>query len=283
MNKKQRRSKRKRKRIHEDVRMNQHFSPPLTPFHHAASSAHANQPMPLWTKTGELFQPVRLYYAIRKPQKIQKYLHALQCMQPESSPNRWIWLYTAEASTITFKKKTTHLKKPIELGTLVLFGEHSLFLDVHSIERALAAMMFFDRYLSRRLARMTHLSIANSLFEPQSAHAFQFPACSASDAQANDPILTIFQRLDTLTKRGRTLQEKRDAVATYLQTTVTPAFPRIEHLALRFSRKAYHQVRFLLESRQYVAIQRWKGYEQITLTDYVHTLTQADSLSDPQT
>lgn len=274
MNKKQRRSK--RKRVHKNARVNQRFPVRLTPFH---PTVHANQSMPLWTKTGELFQPVRLYYAIRKPQKIQKCLHALQCMRSESTPNRWIWLYTAEASTIALEKKTVHLKKPVELGTLVLFGEHNLFLDVHSIERALAAMMFFDRRLPRRLVKMSHVSIVNSLFDPHTAHTFQFPACPASDAQANDPILTIFQRLDALTKRGHTPQEKRDAVASYLQATVTPVFPRIEHLALRFSRKTYRQIRFLLESRQYVAIQRWKGYDQITLTDYVYALIQAESSS----
>jgi hypothetical protein len=283
MNKKQRRSKRKRKREQKDVCINQQIPAHLKPLYQTVSEIHINQRIPLWTKTGELFQPVRLYYAIRKPQKIQKHLHALQCMRPESGSNQWTWLHTAEASTVTFEKKTAHLKKPVELGTLVFFGESSLFLDVYSIERALAAMMFFDRRLPRRLARMTHLSIVNSLFDSHSAHTFQFPACTASDAQANDPILTIFQQLDTLNKRGRTPQEKRDTVASYLQTTVTQAFPRIEHLALRFSRKAYRQIRFLLESRQYVAIQRWKGDDQITLSDYVHALIQAESPSAPKT
>ncbi len=138
-------------------------------------------------------------------------------------------------------------------------------------------MQFFDRHIPRRLFHISHISVVNSLFDSQRAHSFQFPLCAKSEALAHDPILVLFKTLDRLNKRRRSSQEKRDAVTSYLHTAPTATFPRIEHLGLRFSRKRLRQICFLLESRQYVAIQRWKGAENLTPVDYVYALIQAES------
>jgi hypothetical protein len=277
MNKKQRKSKRKHQRTHKGPLLRQQPPESIKPALDTPRKSRTGQPSPLWTKTGELFQPVRLYYALRKPQKIQQCLQNLRCVQFESARNQWFWLYTGEASPVSLNKKAGTLKKPVELGSMSFFGERGMFLDVHSVERALAAMVFFDQHLPRRLAKFSHLSIANSLFDSHGAHAFQFPLCAKPDAQARDPILSLLKTLDKLNKRGRTLQEKQDAVTSYLHTMPTPPFPRIEHLVIRFSRKKQRQIRFLLESRQYVAIQRWKGNDQISLADYVRTLIETEN------
>lgn len=277
MNKKQRKIRQKRQRTREQKSLQtaQGVGYPGA-IHTGARKTTANQAIPLWTKTGELFQPVRLYYVIRNPRKICAYLTALACMRQEPDGNRWIWRYTGEALEITFEKAPSGAKIPLELGALFFWGDNGMVLDVHSIERALAAMTFFDQHLPRRLTRLSHVSIVNHLFDPQHAHDFQFPFCAAADAEADDPVMTLFRHVDRLKTHRRSTQNKRNAVAAYLQTLPTATFPPIEHLALRFSRKRLREIRFLLESRQYVAIQRWKGNNHFTPVDCVHALMRAE-------
>ena len=282
MNKKQRRMKQKRQRVHDQKHVQQsQIHGHISPVHAVArNKANPNQSIPLWTKTGELFQPVRLYYRIRNLRKLRMRLAILHCIRQAADDNHWSWLYAGETLGMTFEKAPSGGKNPIELGTLFVWGENGMALEVHSIERALAAMTFFDHHLPRRFARLTHVSIVNYLFDPQHVHTFQFPFCAASDAQTDDPVMTLFRHVDRLKKRRRSARERDKAVAAYLQTLPTSTFPHTEHLALRFSRKRLQHIRFVLESRQYVAIQRWKGNDHFTPVDYVLTLIHAESSTE---
>ena len=269
MNKKQRKLKKKRQRMRE---------PACTPPHdHAPVKELANlshQQMPLWTKTGELYQPVRIYYDIRQSHKVRPLFKKLHCLAFNDTNHCWIWQYTGEAENIEFEKRPVNPAKPVVLGAFVFNGPEHMHLDVHSIERALAAMSFFDTYLSRRIARITHLSIVNRLFSSQKAHAFTFDRCDAANALAEDPIASVLHVLDALQARSYDEHEKMRMIESSLNGKADTLFPEVEHIAIRFSQRKLNQLWFLLGSRQYVAIQHWKGKIRYSNADYIRDMVQ---------
>src|SRR5712692_7269865 len=56
------------------------------------------------------------------------------------------------------------LQCPIVLRYFRFTSAEDMYLDVRSCERATKAVVFFDRYLKRSIARVTHAAIVNRLF-----------------------------------------------------------------------------------------------------------------------
>lgn len=279
MNKKQRRMKRKHRRRQTSPAIRQHgghAAGSFRPFTFEHVRPGNQQAIPLWTRTGELVQPVRIYYHVHNPKKLRKRLNALACLRPSSDQQRWTWLYAGKASRLTFAKTPPDNGTPVELGAFSFRNETEIFLDVHSIERAVTAMAFWNRQLPRRAAGMTHVSIANDLCDPARMHAFEFPYCPHSEARADDALMLLFRTLDRLHTRRHPFKEHRATIRAYLRTLPASPFPAIEHLALTFSRKRSRQIQFAFESRQFVAIQRWKGNVSISPANYAALLLQKE-------
>ncbi len=105
MNKRQRKKKQTHQRVHERNHVRQRHSTVLVKsVQSVARKTAVEQSVPLWTRTGELFQPVRLYYAIRNPRKIRKRLESFACISRKFSDSFWGWMYIAEASDLLFEK-----------------------------------------------------------------------------------------------------------------------------------------------------------------------------------
>jgi len=225
--------------------------------------------MPLWTKTGELYQPVRLYYAVLKLPKILKAFQKLHCLEGTAERNQWKWLYTAEARDLAFEKTPKYLSKPITLGTISFQVADRMVLDVHSIERAFEAAAFFDRHLPRGSAKITHLSIVNRLFDAHETDHFTIEDRVDSAPLPTDPILATLERLDAVQTRKQTEREKQALIEGILQARTATLFPEVEHLTLHYSKRKLAQFWFLLGSRQYIAIQRWKGNLRYSLAAYL--------------
>jgi len=267
MNKKQRKLKKKQQRTRTKSVSHQGGNG-----HIKTIGLSIHQRMPLWTTTGELFQPVRIYYDVLKLRKILKVFHKLRCLEFDPRYERWTWFYTGEASKITFEKRPLNPAKPIVLGWFFIRGERNLYLNVHSIERALEAIPFFDRYLSRRSAQITHLSVVNRLFDVSEARTFAFDHAVETHAVFEDPIQAVLQTLDTLSARVRDEREKMALIEAYLENTARKPFPEVEHLAVHYYQEGIHQPWFLLGSRQYIAIQHWKGNTTYNHVDYIREI-----------
>ena len=269
MNKKQRKTRRKRQRAHTESSQSQNKKSPVKTI-----SLPTNQKTPLWTKTGELFQPVRISYDVRNFRKVLKVFHNLECMRFDSSHECWEWLYNGESSKITFNKKRINPAKPIVLGTFSPKGERKMYLDVHSIERALEAIPFFDTYISRRTAKITHVSVVNRLFDPSEARTFTFDRYFEADSAFEDPINSLLRTLDSVGARASNEWEKMTLIRAYLEKRATTPFPEVEHIAVDHRKKRNQQLWFVLGSRQYIAIQRWKGNTDYSHADYIHEVVQ---------
>jgi hypothetical protein len=125
------------------------------------------------TVTGEIFQPIRLYYQVFNRNEIEKDFNRLRCVEFDTTKNRWVWLYDEEAKSIDLKNKFSSIS-PIIIGSFFWKGSDALVLDVRSYERALEAIKFFDKEISRSTAMITHCSTVNKIFEMSESSASNF-------------------------------------------------------------------------------------------------------------
>src|SRR2546426_6058014 len=57
------------------------------------------------TTTGEILQLIRLHYEVEESDKLRVALDALRCIEYDASQTRWVWLYTEEARSLSFKDR----------------------------------------------------------------------------------------------------------------------------------------------------------------------------------
>src|SRR2546425_12212672 len=56
----------------------------------------------LMTMTGEMHQPVRLYYEVYDQAAVVHAFAKLRCMDDDRDQERWVWLYHGEAKKLKF-------------------------------------------------------------------------------------------------------------------------------------------------------------------------------------
>src|SRR5712691_2647713 len=121
----------------------------------------------LMTMTGEIHQPIRLYYQVVDQAAVCKVFAKLRCLDEDQDNHRWVWLYHGEAKTLKFHTSYAAIPRkmrPIVLGAFRFTHAEGMTLDVRSCERATQAVVFFDRYLQRSITQVTHAAIVNHLF-----------------------------------------------------------------------------------------------------------------------
>ena len=121
----------------------------------------------LMTMTGEIHQPVRLYYQVVAQAAVLHAFAKLRCMDEDQDNQRWVWLYHGEAKKLKFHTAYSAIPRklrPIVLGYFRFTSAKDMYLDVRSCERATQAVLFFDRYLTRSITHVTHAAIVNRLF-----------------------------------------------------------------------------------------------------------------------
>ena len=79
----------------------------------------------LMTMTGEIHQPVRLYYEVYDQAAVLKTFTKLRCLDEDQDNHRWVWLYHGEAKKLKFH--TSHAAIPRHMRPIV-FGGFSLYL-----------------------------------------------------------------------------------------------------------------------------------------------------------
>ncbi len=109
-------------------------------------------PRLLATKTGEPFQPVRLYYSIPSRPYVSQRLGKLGCLVPQK--RGWDWLYRAEATALTFGRPHRELPPDVAdvvLGELRLPRSGGMTLQARSLKRAIEGARFFGPILGPKV------------------------------------------------------------------------------------------------------------------------------------
>jgi len=211
------------------------------------------------TMTGEVFQPIRLYYKVHSEAGVLGAFRRLECMEPDIGGNRWTWLYDDEAKKLKFERSYSLLPpevRPIVLGSFYPGVHGHRFLDIGSVERAVHAVQFFSRHIKKAVAEVEYAALYNGIFSPLNHPGPCFDK--------------LFSGVDASKIDAR--QEER------LQRTIASAsLPREFELveAFRVSSVALEQLRSGLEMRRLVALKRWSGDPDFCFADLVNEITGA--------
>lgn len=213
------------------------------------------------TATGEIFQPVRLYYTVLNRQEVEKRLARLRCIEVDTSQKRWVWLYTDEAKAINFKNDFHSIPEemsPIVIGSFVWKNDETLILDVRSFERALEAIPFFDKYIPRSLAKTTHCATVNRIFEMAESAPSNFDIFF----EGNDKLVEINPnafmdraRETPLSKNG---SPDLQAITSFLGNEMDRFF-EVEKFPLHFYEDGLTSLKGSFTLRRIIAIKRWEG------------------------
>lgn len=220
------------------------------------------------TRTGGLYQPIRLHYRVPNFQKLERvFIKKLLCMDYDPDKERWVWLYTDEASEIEFAKEPDEIEQPIVLGSFYRKGKLKLVCDVHSIERAVAAVDFFHAHVSRMTMRLQEISIVNRLFGEDEAYTHNHDQFFDSADVVVKPSKTKLKQLEKSLVQAKTPKAKAKLQNEFLQQQVDHHVPEIERFESHFYDDGIELLYLALQDRQRVAIEHWKGNKDYSLND----------------
>ncbi len=229
----------------------------------------------LGTTTGETFQPVRVYYQVKKPKMLRAVFRKLRCLEHDPERHRWVWLYTAEAKKIRLK---THPDiaggQAIVLGSFHMPDTRTLYVDLRSIERLLAAIPFFDRALSRKAAALSHASLLNRVFDVKEGAHFSFDDYFETALDFEDPSEKMMQDLEAISHQARNEEEKMQLLDSFMAEREQTPLEDVEDIPIRYYEEGIEPLKLLLMMRQRIAVQHWLGNTEYTKADFIRELAQ---------
>jgi len=221
------------------------------------------------TVTGEIFQPVRLYYAVRNRHEVEKRLARLGCMEVDTSQKRLVWLYTDEAKAINFKNDFHSIPKevsPVVIGSFVWKSDETLILDVRSFERALEAIPFFDKHIPRSLAMTTHCATVNRIFEVAESAPSNFDIFFENNDKLVEINPNAFMDRARETPLSKNNSPDLQAITSFLDNEMDRFF-EFEKFPLHFYEDGLTSLKGSFTLRRLVAIKRWEGDANYSFKD----------------
>jgi len=224
------------------------------------------------TVTGEIVQPIRLYYQLADKKRLIDRFSQLRCIDFDRDGNRWVWLYAYESRSLKFEKSYSSIPKemhPVIIGSFFLKG-NEVFLDLRSFDRAIKAIPFFDKHVGADAARITHAAVVNRIFDAQE----RFPAnldvffCSNKMVEI-DPDKSAAE-IKSLIEASRADTEF-DWSSIFEQRAKEP-FPEIEKFPVYFYEDGISSLEAALRVRQIIAFEHWKGNTDYTFYDVLKTM-----------
>ena len=230
----------------------------------------------LMTMTGEIHQPVRMYYTVYDQEAVLKAFAKLRCMDDDQDNHRWVWLYHREAKKLKFHTSYSAIPRkmrPIVLGYVRFTSAEEMSLDVRSCERATKAVVFFDRSLKRSIAQVTHAAIVNRLFAyttdglPELEGLFAPDTVTEIDGEAM--LLRAAVSLQTIPDPR---QRMAMALAMMEQQAQEP-LPDVEKFPVHYYADGITSFENALRLRQIVAFEHWQGHTDYTLGDIIRKVS----------
>jgi hypothetical protein len=227
----------------------------------------------LMTMTGEIHQPVRLYYEVFDQAAVLKTFMKLRCLDEDQDNHRWVWLYQGEAKKLKFHKSSSAIPRqmrPIILGGCRFPSAQDMTLDVRSWERATHAVVFFDRYLKRSIARVTHAAIVNRLFPytpdglPALEGLFAPEQVTEIDGEA------VLRRVAETLKAIEDPAQRMDMAFALMDHQSHERLPAVEKFPVHFYEDGLISLENALRLRQIVAFEHWQGNTACTLGEVIH-------------
>jgi hypothetical protein len=230
----------------------------------------------LMTMTGEMHQPVRLYYEVFDQAAMLKAFAKLRCLDEDQDNQRWVWLYHGEAKKLKFHKSYSAIprqSRPIVLGVFRFTSAQDMTLDVRSWERATQAVVFFDRYLKRSIARVTHAAIVNRLFPYTTDGLPALEALFAPEQVTEIDGEAMLRRLAASLQTIHDPGQRRDMAFTLMEQQSHERLPEVEKLPVHFYTDGITSLENALRLRQIVAFEHWRGNTACTLGEVIQKVS----------
>lgn len=213
----------------------------------------------LITTTGEIFQPVRIYYNIKNKESIKRVFRKLKCVKYDKNLDRYVWLYHKESKHIKFKKTSSKVNS---LNTIVLgaffYKRNEMYLEVRSIERCLEGIVFFDKYIKEYMAQVGDISIINRFF-PYTEKLINYSYLFKDEIKI-DPL----ERLNSIKNRIN----EEGSTENIFDMSIKNKLPKVERYPSHYHEDGILPVKLALVARQHVAREHWLGNENYTLHDF---------------
>jgi hypothetical protein len=230
------------------------------------------------TTTGEIMQLIRLHYEVEDSDKLRALFASLRCLEYDASQARWVWLYTAEARTLSFKDRRA--ANNVVLGEFVFKGPQEIVLNLRSFERATNALVFFDHHIPRTVARVTAMTVSNRLLSTAEAASLgsldQY--FDHAEVVVTDPA-SLLHDVEALVARTPDLQERFALLDQYLTDRAHAPVSALERLPVHYYEDGIRAVEALLSIRQVRAMHHWQGHTSYTYQDIVRDLLRQGGIS----
>jgi hypothetical protein len=239
------------------------------------------------TKTGEPYQPVRIYYQVFNQKTVLGALKKLRCMDFDTAQQRWLWLYEQEAKKLRFDVSYRQLSKddrPLILAVFTFFASDQMILDCRSFDRAIYALEFFDKRINYRAATPTRIRIANRFFEVDEMPApEQYTQFLDRLFEREDIKPPNFDELEAKLKNLAAEQEETEraeaAITAYLEEIASKPLPEVEELPLHVHEDGITTLALALRMRQTEALEHWRGNTSFSQLDILSKLLELESIT----
>jgi hypothetical protein len=223
------------------------------------------------TTTGEILQLIRLHYEVGDVAQLRAIFASLRCLEYDASHTRWVWLYTEEAKTLSFKDPRAAAN--VVLGEFVFKGTEEVVLNLRSFERATNALVFFDHHIPRTVARVTAMTVSNRLLSTAEAASLgsldQY--FDHAEVVVTDPA-SLLHDVEELVARTPDLQERFARLDQYLTDRAQARVPTMERLPVHYYEDGIRAVEALLSLRQVRAMHHWQGKTSYTYQDMIRDM-----------
>jgi hypothetical protein len=223
------------------------------------------------TTTGEILQLIRLHYEVEDIEQLRALFASLRCMEYDASQRRWVWLYTEEARTLSFKN--SRAADNVVLGEFVCKGETDVVLNLRSFERATNALGFFDRHMPRTVARVTAMTVSNRLLSTAEAASLgsldQY--FDHAEVVVTDPA-SLLHDVEELVARTPNLHERFARLDQYLTDRAHAPVSALERLPVHYYEDGIRAVEALLSLRQVRAMHHWQGNTRYTYQEMIRDM-----------
>ncbi|MBV5323025.1 MAG: hypothetical protein JZU60_04230 [Ilumatobacteraceae bacterium] len=218
------------------------------------------------TFTGEVFLPIRVFYQIHDMHALLLAFGKLSCMSFDKTTNRWVWLYDNEAKSLKFNKSYAEIPKeqrPIVLGSFYSNGSNEMHLDVRSVDRVATAIVFFDKYIRRKVAEVLYCAVYNKILEqaelPGPNFDKLFAEVNTGEIEAKQEYEV--KKMVAMMKSGQLIDAFQDN-----------SFDLVEAFPVHFYEDGIDSFKSALQMRQTVAIKRWQGDKDFTLGKLISSM-----------
>jgi hypothetical protein len=223
------------------------------------------------TTTGEILQLIRLHYEVGDVEHLRAIFASLRCLKYDARQTRWVWLYTEEARTLSFKDPRA--ADNVVLGEWVFKGKTEVVLNLRSFERATNALVFFDQHIPRTVARVTALTVSNRLLSTAEAASLGLldQYFDRAKVVVKDPA-SLLRTLEDVASSIPDVHERLAVVAQYMEDKAKQPVPAMERFPLDYDDEGIQAVKALLAPHQVLAMHHWQGHTDYTRHDLVRDM-----------